>query len=437
LAAGLLTVLAVAGGLLWSTYADRGPEAIPGDAASAVPWFAGAPAIAVLPFDNFSGDPDQEYFVDGMTDQLITLLSNWGDFPVIARNSTFTYKGRTVDVRDVGRELGARYIVEGRVSKAGDRVRISAQLTDGTTGHNVWAKTYDRELEDLFAVQDEIAESIVAALYPELIRTEHERAAGHKSKDLASYDLLMRGYWHQFQQTQGDTAKARAFFERAIELEPSYAAAWAGLSFAHGQELQWTDDPARSLEARDRAARRCVALNSENAVCSLALGGALFQSGETSKALSALQRSIELNPNFSYAHAVLGAVLVVLRRPEEGIAHLERALRLDSKNPGKAQWLDGMSTAHFAAGHYEEAVDWAKQSIQINPDSDSSYRSLAVGYAQLGRIDEARAAVAEALRIDPDLTLEKVKRQRLDFGLASDFIEREIDALRKAGLPEE
>ncbi len=435
LAAGLLIVLAVGAWWFWSTNAGRGPEAIPGEEASTVPGLGGAPAIAVLRFCNLSGDPEQEYFADGIAEDLITRLSRLRAIPVIARNSTFTFNGCSADVKQVSSELEARYIVEGSVRKGGDRVRISAQLIDGTTGHHVWAETYDRELQDIFAVQDEITESIVGSLSPELARSEHERAARQESRDLGAYDLAMRGGWHFFKFSKEDNAKARALFERAIELDPSLAPVWSGLSATHYVDLtyQWTDDPARSLEEQERSARRCVALDSESAECSLALANLFGARGQTSEQLAAFERAVELDPSFAVAHGFLGGQLAGMGRPEEAIAHLEKALRLDPRSPQKALWLTHMSVAHFAAGRYEDAVDWAKQSFRVNPDSGDL--ALAASYAQLGRIDEARAALAEVLRVDPDLTLGKL-RDRLSPTTDPDPLEPFLDALRKAGLPE-
>ncbi len=247
----------------------------------------------------------------------------------------------------------------------------------------------------------------------------------------------MRGFWHFFKVSKEDNAKARAFFERAIELDPSLARAWAGLSYTHDLDLnnQWTADSARSLEEQERSARTCVALDSESAECSVALSQLFGARGQTGEQIAALERAVELDPSFTAARGLLGIRLASMGRPEEAIAHVEKALRLDPRSPLKAEWLTFMSVAHFAAGRYEDAVDWSKQSVRVNPNNAFAHGALAASYAQLGRIDEARAALAEVLRVEPDLTLGKV-RDRLSPTVDPDPLERFLDGFRKAGLPE-
>ena len=218
------------------------PESLPGMEELTVPGFSGRPAIAVLPFENMSGDPEQEYFADGIAEDLITRLSLWRDFPVIARISSFTYKGRSVDVKQVSRELGVRYVIEGSVRRAGDRVRISAQVIDTTTGAHIWAERYDRELRDIFALQDEITEAIVGSMYPELLRTERERAVRKPPGNLDAWESLQRAVWHALHPTKEDFAMGRSFCERAIELDPHWSVAFAWLAMSHfgdvGQSME-------------------------------------------------------------------------------------------------------------------------------------------------------------------------------------------------------
>jgi adenylate cyclase len=410
------------------------PEQPPGMGALTVPGFGGRPAIAVLPFDNLSGDPQQEYFADGIAEDVITRLSSRRWFPVIARNSSFVYRGKAVDVKQVSRELGVRYVVEGSVRKAGNRVRISAQVIDATTGHHVWAKRYDRELQDIFAVQDEITESILSSMAPELVRTEIARAARRDPQDLGAYDLEMRGYWHVSKFSKEDNAAAQAFFEQAIELDPSSARAWYGLAETHYLDIlsQWTASPAKSLGELERAARACMSLESECWECNLALSHLYHLRGQPKEQVAALERAVSLNPNGALTHGSLGWAFALGGRPDEAIAHLEKALRLDPRSPFKWAWLDCMSWAHFHAGRYQAAIDWAERSIQIKLENEQPYRTLAASYAQLGRLDEARAALEEELRLEPDLTLEKVRSQNRTTD--PDFLERWLDGLRKAGL---
>jgi TolB-like protein/Tfp pilus assembly protein PilF len=401
-----------------------------------VPGFEGRPAIAVLPFDDLSSDRDQEYFADGMAEDLITRLSYQRLFPVIARNSSFTYKGKPVDVKQVGRELGARYVVEGSVRKAEDRLRISAQLVDATTGHHVWAETYDRELRDIFALQDEISQSVVASMYPELSRSEQERAARKEPQNLDAWDCVVRGRWHLFKYTREDNAKARSFFERAAELDPTFAAGFAGLAMTHMFDVlfQWTDSRAGSIDEMDRLVRRSLELDAREPIAHVVLGHVFGFAEQPERMIAALERAVELNPNNASSYGRLGFVLSYTGRPDEAIGHLERAIRLSPKDPEMFDWLSGMGWAHFSKGQYEEAASWLEQSRQSRPDYYITHRALAATYARLGRLEEARVALEEDLRLAPDESVSHIKAQipYADPG----FLEPYLDALRKAGLPE-
>jgi adenylate cyclase len=305
-----------------------------------VPGFSGAPAIAVLPFDNLSGDPEQEYFADGMAEDLITRISAWRWFPVIARNSSFVYKGQAVDVKQVSRELGVRYVVEGSVRKGGDRVRISAQLIDATTGHHVWAESYDRELRDIFAVQDEITDSIVMAMRPELRRSEWERAARREPRDLRAYDLTQQGWWYWAKHTADDNLRARSLFEQAIERDPSYADAWSGLAVTHSDDViqQRTSSPARSISELQRAARRSVSLDPQWARGHYALAMAQYLAGHRDEAIASAESAIELDPSLPAAYRFLGVLIAFAGRPDDGIAKIETGMRLDPRDP--RMWIN-------------------------------------------------------------------------------------------------
>jgi adenylate cyclase len=446
LAAGVAIVLGVGAWQLWESEPARSPspgadlESTAGDEAFTVPGFGGAPAIAVLAFDNLSDDPSQEYFSDGISEDLITRLSSAGSFPVISRNSSFAYKGQAVDMKQVGRALGARYVIEGSVRKAGSRVRISAQLIDTAADHHVWAETYDRELNDIFAVQDEIAESILRSIRPELYRTERERAARREPTEFGAYDLVMRADWHAVKGTPQDAAKARSLCEEAIELDPSYAPAWTLLAVLHWADLtmQWTDSPAESLEELKRAARKSVALDASRAQSHLALAQFYQVTAQTEEQIAALEQAVSLDPSLSGAHRDLGAALVsTMGSSEEGLGHLNQALRLDPKSLTTWITLIYISGAHWSAGRYEVALDHARQAVRLNPDSDVVQRTLALSYVGLGRLGEARAAIDEALRISPDLTQAVVREQLRRVNADPDLAERWLEGLRKAGLPEE
>jgi adenylate cyclase len=401
-----------------------------------VPGFEGRPAIAVLPFDNLSGDPDQEYFADGIAEDLITRLSAWRDFPVIARNSSFTYKGKPVDVKHVSRELGVRYVVEGSVRKSGDHVRITAQLIDATTGAHIWAEAYDRELTDIFAIQDEITEAVVASMHPQLEQYESERAVHQKPQDLSAWDLAQRGWWYVNRMTKEDTRKALSFIERAIELDPNFAWAYFVLAMTHYCEIffSWTDDAAHSIAEIARAAGKAVSLDDKDPLAQFALSIGYSLTGQRDKMIAAGELAVQLAPSSSLAHHVFGFMLAMTGRPEEGIASIEKAMRLSPRDLWMFDFLAGVAIAHFAAGRYEDAVEWARRSLQRKPDYILPLDPLAASLAHLGRLDEARSVVEEALRSTPDHSIATL---RLVFGTAdADLLERLIDGLRKAGLPE-
>jgi TolB-like protein/Flp pilus assembly protein TadD len=399
-----------------------------------VPGFEGRPAIAVLPFDNLSGDPDQEYFADGIAEDLITRLSAWRWFPVIARNSSFTYRGEAVDVKRVSRELGVRYVVEGSVRKAGDRVRISAQLIDATTGAHVWAQIYDRELRDVFALQDEITEAIAAAMYPELERRERERAERSKPQDLEAWECVMRGWWHWRRSTKEDNEIARSLFQRAIQLDSHSSNAYAYLAVAHSQAimLQFTE-PQESISEMVHTAKKSVELDPNNAVAQIALCNAFRLTGKQQEGIRAAERAVELNPSYAWGYTHLGMSLAMADRAEEAIPVLEKALRLDPSGDVSWQACQGMVLAHFSAKRYEQAIEWAQRVIQENAASSATWRMLAASHAYLGQMDEAHTAFAEVLRLQPSASVADVER---NLSAANpEFRDRYIDALRKAGLP--
>jgi adenylate cyclase len=411
-------------------------EALPGIEELTVPGFSGQPAIAVLPFENLSGDPEQEYFADGIAEDLITRLSAWTDFPVIARNSSFTYKGKAVDVKQVSRELGVRYVVEGSVRKAGDQVRISAQLIDADTGHHVWAERYDRRLEDIFALQDEITESLVGAMNPALMKSEMARAARKDPRNLDAYDAGLRALWHLWRFTQEDNAKARALAERAIKLDPEAGHYFSLVAMTHYMDIfyQWTDSVARSLEELFRVAQRGVKLDNTDARNHWALALAHSLQGQRDQAIAAAELAVQLDPSLAEAHFALGLFLATRGHPDQGVAHLEKAVRLSPQSPVANFYLHGIAVGHFAAGRYEEAVRWEQRSLQRAPDLWIALGTLASSYAHLGRLDEARTALEEMLRRSPEFSLDAV-RMVSSFADPA-FMERWIDGLRKAGFKE-
>jgi adenylate cyclase len=411
-------------------------SSLPGLDSLTVPGFEGRPAIAVLPFDNLSGDPEQEYFADGIAEDLITRLSALRELPVIARNSSFAYKGKSVDVKRVKRELGVGYVVEGSVRKAGDRVRISAQLIDATTGAHVWAERYDRELQDIFALQDEITDALVASMHPELLKSEEGRAARREPQNLDAWDCVMRGAWHLGQFTKEETARARSFFERAIGLDPQLARAFSHLSDTHNTDLifQWTDSPAQSMANMEQAARRAAALDAQDPFAQLCLAYAYRTAGQQDKAIGAFRLAIELNPSYGLAYYSLGFTLALKGEAQEAIANIDKAIRLSPHDPMIWMFLSGRALAHVCAKQYAEAVEWAQRSLQRKPDWPIAHLVLAGAYTQVDRLDEARAALEAALKLNPQFSLSGL---RLVLSAADPpLLERIINLLRKAGLKE-
>jgi TolB-like protein/cytochrome c-type biogenesis protein CcmH/NrfG len=396
-----------------------------------IPGFAGRHAIGVLPFDNLSHDPEQEYFADGITEDLITSLSASRFFPVIARNSTFVYKGKAVDVKQVSSELGVRYVVEGSVRKVGNRVRINAQLIDATTGHHIWAERYDRELSDIFALQDEIVETIVGSLGPALSRAEIRRAMRRAPEKLDAWDCARRALWHLSRYTKEDAIKAQSWLRRAIELHPDYSTAFSLLAITHIFETiyRWSESPEQSSADALRFAEKSFALDEEDPSALSALGFSCSLTGQ--RAIAILERAIHLNPSSALAHWALGAALTPAGRPDEAIPMLHKAIRLSPHDPWMHEFQFNLGAAHFLAERYQEAVTWGNRSLQLKPDQPGVYRLLAASYGHLGQTEEARRALDVLLRLMPDFS-----SAHLRFFLPPAIVERYLDGLRKAGWEE-
>jgi TolB-like protein/cytochrome c-type biogenesis protein CcmH/NrfG len=390
------------------------------------------PSVAVLPFDNMSGDPEQEYFADGLAEDIITTLSKISSLFVIARNSSFAFKGAAVDVRHVAAGLGVRYILEGSVRQSANRLRINAQLVDATDGHHLWAERYDREIAEIFALQDEITEKIVAALQVKLTEGEQEQMARRYTENLEAYDHFLRGR-DQVRATNVTNAQARAMFERAIELDPRFAAAYAILSYCHWRDWfnQWSEDP-QNLEQAFEAAKKSVNLDESLPLARAFLAWAYLWKGHHEQAIAEARWATSLDPNFAEGYARLGEILSLAGRPEEGIDLIKKAMRLDPHFP--PNYLIYLGHAYFAMGKYKEAILAMKRSLTGNPDFLHPHRTLAVIFSELGRTEEAQAEVAEILRINPRASL-KSQRERMAFNDQA-VSEQYLESLRKAGLPE-
>jgi adenylate cyclase len=388
-------------------------------------------SIAVLPFDNMSGDPEQEYFSDGITEDLITDLAKISGLFVIARNSTFVYKGRSVDVQEVGRDLGVRYVLEGSVRKADGTVRITAQLIDATTGGHVWAQRYDRDLTDVFAVQDDVVAEIVSALPVELTDEEQERIQQVQTDNLDAYESVKRAWWYYRRVTKEDNDRARSLFEQAVALDPQFAEAYAGLGFTYYEEWveYWTVDPT-ALDQALELAEKAIALDEANAGAHTLLSHVYLWRGQHSLAIAEQELANALSPNSADGYRDLAEVLIFAGRPEEAVQLVERAMRLDPHYPVTFPFTLGFAYARL--GRHDEAVGAQQEALELNPTFLASHLVLAMAYQDSGQEAEAQRHVQEALRLSPQLTLQSLG-DRLPFADPA-TLQHVLDTLHEAGL---
>jgi adenylate cyclase len=393
------------------------------------------PSIAVLAFTNMSGDPGQDYFSDGITEDIITGLSRFSELFVIARNSSFQYKGRSPDIRQVGRELGVRYVLEGSIRRAGDRVRISAQLIDAVTGAHRWAERYDRELKDVFAVQDEVSRSIVAILVAQVNKAEAERTLLKPPATWQAYDFFMRAsdLFSTDRPSLAGVHEARRLLERSIALDPNYARAYAVLSNAHlvGWYQPLDEDCRTALERAHRLARKAVQLDPNLPIAHAQLGHVLTFEGQHERSVAEFERAIALNPNFTDWR--FGMTLLRAGEPTRAIQVVETHMRHDPFYPPPA--VAQLGVARYVLKEYSQALPPLREFSSRAPNAIQSHIWLAASLAQLGRLDEARAEAAEVLRIDPKYTIDGTQR-RLGLFKRPEDAEHFFDGLRKAGLPE-
>ena len=393
------------------------------------------PSIAVLPFANMSGDPDQEYFADGISEDLITGLSHIRWLFVIARNSSFVYKHRAVDVKQVSNELGVRYVLEGSVRRAGKRLRISAQLIDAITGGHHWAERYDRELGDIFAVQDEITRSVAAAIEPHLLAAEGVRALSRSASDLGAWELVARAQTHFWRLTRRDYETAINVLNRAVKAFPEYGPARSLLGFclAFAAHMGWIDRD-QGLVAGRQHALRAIALDDRDPWGHISLGYWAMMERRTEESIAAFHRAVTLNPNSAAAHSHLSRGLAFAGRDHEAILHGEDAIRLSPLDPEMALFLGAIAVAHYTAGRYADAVQRTTEALRLRPGFQGAQRLRCASLAQAGRVDEARAFLATTRREQPLLSIEWI-RASVPYQTPQ-LMERFLEGMRKAGLDE-
>lgn len=390
------------------------------------------PSIAVLPFVNISGDPEQEYFSDGLTEEIITALSKVHNMFVIARNSVFAYKGTPVKVQQVAEELGVRYVLEGSVRKAGDRVRITAQLVDAATGGHLWSERYDRDLKDIFALQDEITMKILTPLRVKLTEGEQARVYDRGTGNLESFMKVLEGCSYFFRFNKDDNTVARQMFDEAIALDPDNGVAYTMLGWTYQMDVWYgsTETPGESMGRASELAQKAVALNETLDSPHSLLCHTYLMMRQYEEAIAEGERAVALSPNGADAHAHLAMTLSYVGRPEEAIGLFKKATRL---NPMPPNWyLFCLGEAYRLTGQYEKAIATIQKSLQRNPEDIMAHIALATSYIVGGREEDARAEAAEVLRIDPKFSLEYYANT-LPYKNQAD-IELVIDALRKAGL---
>jgi len=399
----------------------------------------GKPSIAVLPFQNMSGDPEQDYFADGIVEEIITALSRFRQLFVIARNSSFTYKGRAVDVKQVSRELGVRYVLEGGVRRAANRVRITAQLIDAATGAHLWADRFDGGLEDIFDLQDEVTTNVVGAIAPKLEQAEIDRAKRKPTENLDAYDYYLRGMASLYQFSSREAIdKALRFFYRAIELDADFASAYGTAAWCYTmiKSSSWTTDYGRETAETARLARRAVELGKDDAVALSYAGWALAYVVRDLDAGGAfIDRALALNRNFLAAWHSSGWVRIWLGKPDEAIEHFAHAMRLSPLDPLMPEVQAGTAHAHLFAGRYDEACSWAGMALRELPDLHVALRIVAASNALGGRMEEAKDACMRLQQLSPALSVANLRDSLGPYRRPEDLARYE-EGLRKAGLPE-
>ena len=392
------------------------------------------PSIAVLPFLNMSGDPEQEYFADGISEDIITGLSKLRWFFVIARNSSFIYKGKAIDVKRAARELGVRYVLEGSVRKGGNRVRITAQLIDAATGNHIWANRYDGDLSDIFALQDEITHKVVAAIEPKLLEAEALRSQNSSPEDLGAWDMVIHANSLFWRLNKPDGEAAMAILRRAVTQYPDYGPSHSMLAFILliSGRLAWTS---AELEAQvpeaERLAAKAISLDSSDPWAHLALGFVAYTKRATDEAVEEFTQALDLNPNFAAAHGYLALALALADRPKEAITHGEQAIRMSPHDPQTGLFNVALAAAHYMEGRFNEAVVFGRKAVQLSPQLSGAYRIYVASLAQAGHVNEAQEALQRLRELQPAISIAWIERY---VPYTSSAMTKFIEGMRKAGL---
>ncbi|MEJ2235257.1 MAG: tetratricopeptide repeat protein [Syntrophobacterales bacterium] len=437
-ATATLVVLAIAACSLaiWNLYIRR-PTIEPASIEKMAFPLPDKPSIAVLPFDNLSGDSQQDYFSDGITESIITALSNVSNLFVIARNSTFTYKGKPVKVQQVAQELGVRYVLEGSVQRSGDQVRITAQLNDALKGHHLWAEKYDRKIGEIFALQDDITERVATALEVKLTEGEQARIRRGKTDNPKAYEYFLRGLEIGRRFTKEDNAQARKLFEKAVEIDPNFAYAWQEIGRMHYRDARfgWTDNPVESLKLAEELARKTLTVNDSDATAYATLSLVYMTRRQHEKAVAYGEKALELAPNFADVNVMIALPFYYSGRPQEAIELVKKAMRLSPYYP--SWYLPVLGHAYRLTGQYKEAIDALESwRDRANPRSELPYLMLAFTYVEAGRKEDANKAVEEILKRKPKASIEGYAKSKFFAYKDPTEIKRALESLRKAGLPE-
>jgi len=422
----------IAGGLgIWQFYMDR-PSVEPASVEKMAHPLPDKPSIAVLPFDNMSDDPSQEYFSDGITEEIISSLSKTEQLFVIARNSTFVYKGKPVKIKQVAEELGVRYVLEGSVRKSEGQVRITAQLIDATTGHHLWSERYDRELKDIFELQDEITMKIVTSLQVKLTEGEQMRiwAKKYKRLDVLLKAMELLSLWRKG--TEESIMRAGQVAQEVVDMAPELPVGYRQLGWYHFLLATMGRSPQENLKKAYGFALKAISIDESDGISHSLLGGVYIQMRQYEKAIAAGKRAVELDPNGADVHMHLGYALNYAGRPDEAIEYLNKAIRLNPFPP--YSYPGAMGRSYFLKGHYEKAITEFKKALQLAPMSPPIHIHLAVTYSLLGQEEEARASAEKALELAPFISVSLVAKIAPYKNQAD--LELILDGMRKAGFPE-